>query len=164
MHGVSQQYQIDSFPDRLPGIIVRYWLAHERWYAAGKLEPPTREQFEGFLRNVDPAKAFSRSSVDRARKRYPRLMPWPVTRGMPLPWIAHPEVLAELDSPVSADGHQQLELLAADGQAVPVRIDDDGLVHVIKRWQPYASLVASLLVLHWCGAVLPKLVAHLHHL
>ena len=85
--------QADMFPDLIPDIVVRIWRAHQRHYRTQTRKPPTREQLRSYL-EADPGKPASKSTINRARNDYPKLLtPWPIRRGQRPPWLSDPTVL-----------------------------------------------------------------------
>ena len=79
--------QPSLFLEPPPGIVERIWDAVDRWYAAGKKDPPKRDEVVEFMRRVAPDEPYSLSTLDRARMKYRQwLEPWPIRRGQRRPW------------------------------------------------------------------------------
>jgi hypothetical protein len=63
--------------------VVRYWDAARRWWAAGKLLPPT--SYAEFAQMIEPP--VDERTVQRWRERYPDLLgSWPLKRSERPPW------------------------------------------------------------------------------
>lgn len=166
------------FPDLIPDIVVRIWKAVGRHYDTGTRLMPTREMIVRLLAE-DADKPASLSTVDRARRDFPDLLPWPIKRGQQPPWLTRPDMLIEhhpLGSVASADGllsdstqlHLRWEASDEHGrrQTVEAVTDEHGVLRLVTRWRDTTATVAAALasfglldllsdgrldgVVHWC--------------
>jgi hypothetical protein len=170
------------FHDGLPPVIVqRIWAAHAAHFSGpyrnvrltmlvlcGHLEKPLgHPEWENL--------PSSQSTVERARRKYPKLLPWPMTRYMRPPWEDQPEVLADPNVVVpraedrSDHPSGEVRLLATlDGDSLPVVVDVNGIVRVLKNLPSSLVAAAAMLTgihvtdgldgrmgdaLHWCHFV-----------
>lgn len=171
----GQLETVDMFPDLLPEIVVRIWKAHDRHYATGTRTPPTRAQIERYLKDDETYGPSSLSEIDRARKRYPKLLPWPILRGQRRPWEAKPDLLDDLvdyhsggDLRLVGDEPplRRALLRGVNGEVIEAMADASGRVIQLVLRDTTASVAAAALfvfgvldqlsdgrldgVVHWC--------------
>jgi hypothetical protein len=141
--------QPDMFPDLLPDIVVRIWRAHLRHYRTGTHKVPSREELVRYL-EADPGKPASAATIDRARRQYPRLLPWPIRRGQQPPWLIDPSLLAEYGAPVEVPATDHVRLVAFDehggATALEVVADEHGILRLVSRWRDHSAAFAAGMV------------------
>jgi hypothetical protein len=110
---------LDRLPEGERAIILRTWDCADHHYRHTKL--PFDQAQLGALLERYPDKPKSLASFDRAHRKYPLLLPWPIKRGDKPPWIE--------DTPID---DQQVMLTRRDqidvGQMFylpPVEVEDE---------------------------------------
>jgi hypothetical protein len=80
-------WPIDSLPEDTPDVVRNIWTAALEYYDSGPRYRLTREQ-------AARRAYISPRTFDRARKKYPDLLPWPIRRGDRPPWEANPDLFS----------------------------------------------------------------------
>jgi hypothetical protein len=145
--------QSNMFPDLIPDIVVRIWNAHFAHYKTGTRLPPTRKQLSDRLLTADPDKPGSESTIDRARRDYPKLLkPWPIRRGQQPSWLSEPQTLtsvvirgpAPVAEPKEIDRvHWEAFDEYGNPRTVEAAADENGILRLARR--PIMTIVASMM-------------------
>lgn len=136
--------QPSLFPDHLPAVVLNYWDAIAKYHRTQTRREPTLDEI---AKRMD----IGVSTLYRARKKHPDLMPWPVARGQRPPWEPTPEpepIAPEPLNLVPLDLQPELRLVTRDedGQEhmLPVVVDQQGLVRVVSHTRTLVVATATL--------------------
>lgn len=134
-----------------PPIVERVWQAADRFYETGTLRDATWTDIVRLLKEDDPSLPASQSTVDRAHRRFPNLLPWPIKRGMRRPWLSEPEVVEDqlermlVEVTSLDDGKKRTE---------EVVVDENGVLRLLNRWRRGFPNVAAVFSGVWLLDVL----------
>jgi hypothetical protein len=138
--------QGELFPEVPPDIVERIWQAADWHYKQpGVPKRLTRETLSRRLYEDKSNGPYSPSTIDRVRKKYPNLVPWPIERGQKRPWLTQPsqpsgetvdpppDIVARSFSFHDDDRNQPVEVIA----------DENGILRLASRWKHVSAAAAA---------------------
>jgi hypothetical protein len=168
--------QLETLPLHERKIIERAWECVDRHYRATRTRLE-RFDLEHFLKDyIDKPKSLS--SFDRAHRKYPLLLPWPIEYGMVRPW-EQPDVTPLVMKPEDEIAAGQLILdehgayvLEPNGVKRPARLIAGSNGTVMWMTSSVAAAVSGFALLdgmdgkldgaiHWCHVLAEVLAPHL---
>jgi len=160
-----EQIGMPGFPP--PPIVERIWVAKDRHYASGTSHPFDRHACHAQLQR-DLGESNSLSTIDRARRTYPHLIPnWPIRRDQQRPWLQPLDGVPVAPIP---DDAPVIEIPLRNGQVMKAAVCGNGFLRVIEHGlcAVAAGMIAAVNVLdiasdgkadhiiRWCEVLLAQ--------